>query len=100
MNRSERLSRLRVVQAEVDAIRRSLGIRGPDELIYVSAFDSYAEVIVVADGFGAATTSVVEGNYPIDFFTRYEKEFADEASALRAAERIINDNAPPEEVLI
>ena len=100
MKRNEKLKKLRMLQAELDTIRRELGVRGPNEVLYLATLDYCDdEVIVVADGFGAATASVVEGNYPIDFFTRYEKEFSSEAAALRAAEKVAEEQASPAEVL-
>ena len=43
-------------------------------------------ILVEADGFGGAVLRVVEGNYPMDFYTREERNFATEAEALHAAE--------------
>lgn len=84
MKRNDKLKRLRTLQAELDTIRQELGVSKPSEVLYLAPLDYCdEELIVVADGFGAATTSVVEGNYPIDFFIRYEKEFASETGALR-----------------
>ena len=100
MKRNDKLKKLRMLQAELDTIRRELGIGGPNEVLYLAPLDYCDdEVIVVADGFGAATASVVEGNYPIDFFTRYEKEFASETAALIAAERVVDEQASLAEVL-
>src|SRR3989442_345975 len=99
MKRNEKLKRLRKLQAELDTIRHELGIGAPNEVLYLAPLDYCdEEVIVVADGFGAATASVVDGNYPIDFFTRYEKEFTSETAALRAAERVVDEQASPAEV--
>lgn len=99
MNRKDKLSRLRTLQAEVDTIREDLGLGRPNEVLYLACLDSDEEIVVVGDGFGAATASVVGGNYPIDFFTRYEKEFSSEAAAVRAAERVMDGQASPAEVL-
>ena len=100
MRQNVKLKKLRTLQTELDTIRQELGFGGPNEVLYLAPLDYCdREVIVVADGFGAATTSVVEGNYPIDFFTRYEKEFTSETAALRAAERVVDEEASPAEVL-
>ena len=50
---------------------------GDDEVAYVEA-----------DGLGGAVLRVVEGNYPVDYFTHEEKEFSTEAEAVRAAEAL------------
>ena len=52
-------------------------------------------VVVEADGFGRATTSVVVGNYPTDYFTKSEKVFGSEGEALAAAEEIVEGRRSP-----
>ena len=99
MNRKDKLIRLRRLQAEVDKIREDLGVSKPNEVLYLASLESDEEVIVVADGFGAATASLVGGNYPIDFFTRYEKEFVSEAAALRAAQKVLDGQVSSAQVL-
>jgi hypothetical protein len=47
-----------------------------------------ARRLVEADGVGGAVLLVVEGNYPVDFYTREEKQFSTEAEAVRAAEAL------------
>jgi hypothetical protein len=47
-------------------------------------------VVVEADGFGGARLSVVQGNFPIDFVARVQKDFRTEARAVFAAEKLIN----------
>jgi hypothetical protein len=49
-------------------------------------------IVVEADGFGGATTMVVEGNFPIDFMTKVERVFATEQEAEEAAEQIAAEN--------
>jgi hypothetical protein len=51
------------------------------------------EVVVEADGFGGATLSVVEGNYPIDFLCLRETRFRTERAAIQAAEGLVNGAA-------
>ena len=46
-------------------------------------------VVVEADGFGHATTSVVEGDYPFDYFTTFAKTFETEEDAENAAQAIV-----------
>jgi hypothetical protein len=56
-------------------------------------------LIVEADGFGGATTSIVEGNYPVDYITKFEKAFPTEREAEAAAERVAFKGMPPSRVL-
>ena len=58
-----------------------------DAAVGILAITPDEEIILVeADGFGGAVLRVVEGNYPMDFYTREEQAFSTEAEALRAAE--------------
>lgn len=94
------MAKLKALQAEIDAMRRKLGVGLRDEVLYLAALDVDDEMVIVeADGFGGATTKVVEGNYPIDFFTHYEKSFATESAALEAAESLFEDDVSFAEVL-
>ena len=100
MKTNGKLRRLKSLQAEIDAIRLELNISQQNEVVYLAPLDDCDdEVIVIADGFGAATTSIIEGNYPIDFFTRYEKQFVTETAAVRAAEKIVDRDEAAAEVL-
>jgi len=94
-------ARLRELQTEVDAIRRELGISSPKSVLYLSALNVTDDkcVVVEADGFGGATVSVVEGNYPIDFFAHYEKELDSEDAALEMAQKIVDEHTYPAEEL-
>ncbi|PYJ62406.1 MAG: hypothetical protein DME24_03860 [Verrucomicrobia bacterium] len=94
-------AKLKELQTEVDTIRRELGISAPKSVLYLSPLNVTDDksVVVDADGLGGATVRVVEGNYPIDFFAHYEKEFASEDAAVEAAEKIVEDHAFPAEVL-
>ena len=93
--------RLRELQTEVDAIRRELGISSPKSVLYLSALNVTDDksVVVEADGFGGATVSVVEGNYPIDFVAHYQKEFDSEDTAIEVAEKIVDEHTNPAEML-
>jgi|SRR2546429_4364374 len=83
----QRISRL---QKQLDEVRQRLNVSAPDVVLY-RADVSYGDdevVYVEADGLGGAVLRVVEGNYPVDYFTREEKKFATEAEAVRAAEAL------------
>ncbi|MBX3329132.1 MAG: hypothetical protein KF722_01930 [Nitrospira sp.] len=91
MKRYQELRRLRRLQSEIDSIRRQLAISSPGAVVYSSPLRSLEDEIVVveADGMGGATTSVIEGNYPIDFTTKYEERFSSEEKAIRKAENLV-----------
>ena len=91
MKRSQELQRLRRLQREIDSIRRQLRISSPGTVIYSSPLRSLEDEVVVveADGMGGATTSVIEGNYPIDFIAKYEESFSSEKHAIRKAENLV-----------
>jgi hypothetical protein len=93
--------RLRRLQAEIDRIRARLGISAPGELLYSASLDVCGddEIVVEADGFGGATTSIVEGNFPMDYRTHYAKKFDTEQAAILAAEAIEEERAGPETIL-
>jgi hypothetical protein len=94
-------ARLRKLQIEIDAIRGELGISPPKSVLYLSSLNVTDDksVVVEADGFGSATVSVVEGNYPIDFVSHYEKEFASENAAVEAAQKVVDEHTYPAEEL-
>ena len=75
--RAQSISELRELDARADKIRESLGISKRGEVIFQA--DLYEidddKVIVEADGYGGATLSVIEGNYPIDYQTKESKLF-------------------------
>lgn len=101
MNRRDKLTGLRKLQSRADAIRKELTISPPGMLIFLSQRDSGDEeiVIVEADGFGGATTRVVEGNYPVDFIAKFEQFFISEQEAIAAAEQVAFEGASPFEIL-
>lgn len=101
MGLTDKQARLKQLQTEVDAIRGELGISPPKSVVYLSPLNVTDDksVVVEADGFGGATVSLVEGNYPIDFVSHYEKEFASEDAAVEAAEKVVEGRASPSEVL-
>ena len=76
------------LQGQLDELRKRLGVSDRGQILHrFDASHCDEEIILVeADGFGGAVLRVVEGNYPMDFYTREEKAFTTEAEALRAAE--------------
>ncbi len=82
-----------MLQSELDALRKQLGISAPHEVIYQADLESFGDrsVVVEADGFGGATVCIVEGNYPIDFAIHQSKFFTSEEAACGAAERVSED---------
>ena len=66
MSQQEKLQRLETLQKEADAIREELGISAPKAVIYMSSMDAIDDEIVVveADGFGGAKTSIARGITP------------------------------------
>jgi hypothetical protein len=101
MKASTEIVRLRKLQAEVDRIRAELGISAPGEVLYRASLDVCGddEIVVEADGFGGATTSIVEGNFPMDYRTHYAKKFNTEEAAIHAAEAVGEERAEAEAVL-
>jgi len=99
--KDERIAELRQLQDKADAIRIELGISPPGRILYQAAHNVANNdlVIVEADGFGGATTSIVEGNYPLDYITKFEKSFETEQGAEAAAEKVADGKAPATVVL-
>ncbi|MDF0665067.1 MAG: hypothetical protein P0119_03220 [Nitrospira sp.] len=91
MKRDHELRRVRRLQKEIDSIRRQLGLSSPGAVVYSSPLRSLEDEVVVveADGMGGATTCIIEGNYPIDFITKYEERFPSEEKAVRKAESLV-----------
>ena len=73
----------------------------PGEILYQASRDCIGNdlIIVEANGFGGATTSIVEGNYPIDYYTKFEKSFATEQEAELAAEQLTTERTTALRVL-
>lgn len=89
--RNEQIDNLRTLQAQADVIRKDLGISRPGSILYRSCLNAVdGEMVVVeADGFGRATTSVVDGDYPFDYLTTFAKTFETEEDAENAAQAIV-----------
>jgi hypothetical protein len=75
-----------------------LGISRPGEVLYQAFYDDDL-LVVEADGFGRATTSIVGGNYPIDYSVRYRKVFDTEQDAESAAAAVDAGEAEPSVLL-
>jgi len=101
MNSTEKLAELQSLQARADAIRRELQFSLPGEVTYLAPLDVTSDdtVVVETDGFGGATTSVVEGNYPVDYIIKFERSFPSESEAESAAEELACRRASPRQVL-
>jgi len=101
MNSTEKLAELRALQAKADVIRQELGISPRGQLLFLATPDAIsADVVVVEpDGFGGATTSVVEGNYPVDYVTKFERTFPTEEEAVATAEALAFQVASASQVL-
>jgi hypothetical protein len=81
------INQLKEHSIKARALREQLKISSPGELIYwrdLSPVDDEM-VIVVADGFGGAEFSVIQGQYPFDYETLESKIFASEEEATRKA---------------
>ena len=101
MKTTKKLQALKALQARIDALRQELGISGPGEVIYEADLDVASDdtVVVEADGFGGATTSIIRGNYPVDYTTRFERFFQSETEAENAAEALASHRRTPLQVL-
>ncbi len=97
----QRIQRLRQIQQEADTLRRELEISPPNAVVFMATAKANVDelLVVEADGFGGATTSVVEGNFPLDYFTKAERAFATESEAVTAAEQIVTGRALAADVL-
>ena len=101
MNTCAKLVELTALQKRADSLRKELGISGPGEVIFLAPCDGLSDdvVIVEADGLGGATTSVVLGNYPVDYNVRFERHFPNERDATAAAEDVAFNGISPSRVL-
>jgi len=101
MKSSVKLAELRRVQSRADALRKELGVSRPGEITFLAPCDGIGDdtVVVEADGFGGATTSLVEGNYPVDYLAKFERSFRSEREAEAAAEDIAFNGVPPTDIL-
>lgn len=87
---ADRLSELKNLQSQADAIRKELKISQPGEIIFQATVPSTWDdlIVVEADGFGGANVSIVEGDFPIDYNVKYESDFSSEDEAQEIADQI------------
>jgi len=90
MNTHTQLQKLRKLEHQSRRIRKRLGISNPGEVIFQAPQGRWSDndIVVEADGIGGAKLLVVEGNYPIDYSIKSEREFRSEAAACTAAEEL------------
>lgn len=93
MKVSSKLTELKKLQGEIDALRKDLSISRPGEVTFLASRDGSDDeaVVVEADGLGGATVRIVTGNYPVDYYVRFERRFSKERSAETAAENLAFD---------
>ena len=99
MNNHEKIAELRNLQAKADLIRQELGISSPGKVTFLAESGAAGPIVVEADGFGGATTSIIEGNYPLDYITKFERFFPSEEEAAAAAEEVAFQGAAPHRAL-
>ncbi len=101
MKTSAKLAELRNLQNRADTLRKELGTSRPGEVTFLASCNGMGDDIVVveADGLGGATTSVVVGNYPVDYLTKFERSFPSEREAEAAAEEIAFNGISPTDIL-
>jgi hypothetical protein len=100
MNKNDKMAELKTLQTKADLIRQEIGISPPGKVMFLANHPATGgPVVVEADGFGGATVSIVEGNYPIDYITKFEKSFASEGDAEEAAEAVAFQGAAPDRIL-
>ena len=98
MNVCEMRQRLEELDSKATALRQKLRFSPPNRLLY-RARPSMAVgwvTVVEADGIGGAWTSIVEGNFPLDYLVLFERHFSREAEATRVAGDIVQLRADPD----
>lgn len=93
-----KLNRLRTLDAAAKNLRAELQISRSGEVTFQAGYIDDEVLIVEADGYGGATLSIVEGNYPVDYFTKKFRRFDTEKEAGDAAERLDPNNDEAEEI--
>jgi len=83
------------LQKKLDDLRRRFKIRDRGEVLFREnlSYSEHEVALVEADGFGGGVLRVVEGNYPVDYFTREESAFSTEAEAEIAAVALASGQA-------
>src|SRR5438309_4057439 len=90
MSTNAQLEKLRKLEQQSKRIRKRLGVSCPGEVIFRAPQSSWSDndIVVEADGIRGAKLLIVEGNYPIDYSIKSEREFQGEDAACEAAEKI------------
>src|SRR2546427_12004744 len=90
MKTNTQLQKLRKLEQQSRRIRKRLGVSNPGEVIFRAPQGVWSDndIVVEADGIGGAKLIVVEGNYPIDYSIKSEREFRGEGAACEAAEKM------------
>jgi hypothetical protein len=90
MKTNTQLQKLRKLEHQSRRLRKRLGISNPGEIVFQAPQGLWSEndIVVEADGVGGAKLLVVEGNYPIDYLVKSEREFRSEDAACAAAEEL------------
>ena len=93
--------RLQELDSKATNLRQKLGFSLPNKLLYRArpSMSVGWVAVVEADGKGGAWTSIVEGNFPLDYLALYERHFNSEAEATRVAQDVVQFRADPEVVL-
>jgi hypothetical protein len=101
MKAKRTLPKLKRLQAKIDGTRKKLKISAPKAVLYLQSTGGCDDpsVVVEADGYGGATTSVVEGRFPLEFVVHCSKRFSTEEAALAAATEIVEQGVEPTTVL-
>ena len=91
MKTNSQLEELQELEEKCRRLRKRLGVSNPGEVIFQAPNSMWSEndIVVEADRVGGAKLLVVEGNYPIDYSTKSEQEFATEDAACEAAEKLL-----------
>ena len=101
MKMNAKVAELKSLENRADILRKEIGSSRTGEVIFLASRDGMGDDIIVveADGLGGATTSVVVGNYPVDYVARFHKSFPSERDAEVAAEDIAFNGVSPSDIL-
>ena len=85
------IERLKTLYAEIAKINEKHGISAKGEEIFAGDL-AEERIIVVSDGLGGADLMIVEGNYPVDYYTKHETSFKADEACRHAARLLANSN--------
>jgi hypothetical protein len=88
MTKTKAIERLKTLYAEIDALTKEHKISAKGEEIFAGDL-AESRLLVVADGLGAADLMIVDGNYPVDYYTKHERRFNTEEAACDQADRLL-----------